>query len=84
MIDSCKININKLNKILSNWFSKKKRDTQFENQSFTSFKEPFLIYTVKQKSELLGGFRLNFLTESKIVDFAISTKIQKISKILEY
>jgi ATP synthase F1 delta subunit len=84
MIDSCKININKLNKILSNWFSNKKRDTKFENQNFTSFKEPFLIYTVKQKSELIGGFRLNFLTESKIVDFAISTKIQKISKILEY
>jgi F0F1-type ATP synthase delta subunit len=83
MTNSSKININKLNIILSNWFLKNKKETQFKNINFAYFKEPLLIYTVKQKSELLGGFKLNFLTESKIIDFSISTKISKISKILD-
>lgn len=82
--DNYKIDINKLNKILSNWFLKSKKETKVDNINFACFKEPFLIYTVKQKSDLLGGFRLNFLTESKIIDFSIASKIQRIYKILEY
>lgn len=84
MKNFCKINIDKLNSILSKWFSKKKIETQFEQINFNYFKEPFLIYTIKQKPELLAGFTLNFMTESKIIDLSVSTKIQKISKILDY
>ena len=82
--DNYKIDLVKLNLILSNWFLKNKKDAQFDSINFACFKEPLLIYTIKQKSELLGGFRLNFLTESKVVDFSIATKIQKISKVLDY
>ena len=78
MKNFCKINIDKLNSILSKWFSKKKIETQFEQINFNYFKEPFLIYTIKQKPELLAGFTLNFMTESKIIDLSVSTKIQKI------
>jgi F0F1-type ATP synthase delta subunit len=84
MIDFCKININRLDIILSTWFSNKKTKKLTQDKNFILFKEPLLIYTIKQKPELLGGFKLNFLTESKIIDFSISTKIQKILKVLEY
>jgi len=79
-----KVDINKLNVILSNWFIKNKKDVSFEKTNFACFKEPLIIYTIKQKPELLGGFILNFLTESKTVDFSIAGKIEKITKILEY
>ena len=79
-----KVDINKLNVILSNWFIKNKKDVSFEKINFACFKEPLIIYTIKQKPELLGGFILNFLTESKTVDFSIAGKIEKITKILEY
>jgi len=82
--ENYKIDLVKLNLILSTWFLKNKKDAQFDTINFACFKEPLLIYTIKQKSELLGGFRLNFLTESKVVDFSIATKIQKISKVLDY
>jgi len=78
------VDINKLNIILSNWFIKNKKDVSFEKINFACFKEPLIIYTIKQKPELLGGFILNFLTESKTVDFSIAGKIEKITKILEY
>jgi len=78
------VDINKLNIILSNWFIKNKKDVSFEKTNFACFKEPLIIYTIKQKPELLGGFILNFLTESKTVDFSIAGKIEKITKILEY
>ena len=79
-----KVDINKLNIILSNWFIKNKKDVSFEKINFACFKEPLIIYTIKQKPELLGGFILNFLTESKTVDFSIAGKIEKITKVLEY
>jgi F0F1-type ATP synthase delta subunit len=79
-----KIDKTKLNTILCSWFLKNKKASQFNNINFACFKEPLLIYTIKQKAELLGGFRLNFLTESKIVDFSIAGKIQRISKVLDY
>lgn len=79
-----KVDINKLNVILSNWFIKNKKDVSFEKTNFACFKEPLIIYTIKQKPELLGGFILNFLTESKTVDFSIAGKIEKITKVLEY
>jgi len=79
-----KVDINKLNVILSNWFIKNKKDVSFEKINFACFKEPLIIYTIKQKPELLGGFILNFLTESKTVDFSIAGKIEKITKVLEY
>ena len=79
-----KVDINKLNIILSNWFIKNKKDVSFEKINFACFKEPLIIYTIKQKPELLGGFILNFLTESKTVDFSIAGKIAKITKVLEY
>lgn len=79
-----KIDINKLNVILSNWFIKNKKDISFEKTNFACFKEPLIVYTIKQKPELLGGFILNFLTESKTVDFSIAGKIEKITKVLEY
>lgn len=79
-----KVDINKLNVILSNWFIKNKKDVYFEKTNFACFKEPLIIYTIKQKPELLGGFVLNFLTESKTVDFSIAGKIEKITKVLEY
>lgn len=82
--ENYKIDIVKLNAILSSWFLKNKKNAQFDSINFACFKEPLLIYTIKQNSELLGGFRLNFLTESKIVDFSIATKIQRISKVLDY
>jgi|APCry1669190591_1035303.scaffolds.fasta_scaffold07180_2 hypothetical protein len=78
------VDINKLNIILSNWFIKNKKDVSFEKINFACFKEPLIIYTIKQKPELLGGFILNFLTESKTVDFSIAGKIEKITKVLEY
>ena len=76
-----KVDINKLNIILSNWFIKNKKDVSFEKINFACFKEPLIIYTIKQKPELLGGFILNFLTESKTVDFSIAGKIEKITKL---
>jgi len=79
-----KVDINKLNVILSNWFIKNKKDVSFEKTNFACFKEPLIIYTIKQKPELLGGFILNFLTESKTVDFSIAGKIEKITKVLDY
>lgn len=84
VIEACTIYIDKLNKILSNWFIENQNQVKFNKINFACFKEPLLIYTIKQNSGLLGGFKLNFLTESKTVDFSISTKIQKISRILDY
>lgn len=82
--DNYKIHIDKLNIILSLWFLKTKKDPQTASIYFECFKAPFLIYKLKQNSNLLGGFKLNFITESKIIDFSIMNKIQKISKILGY
>lgn len=79
-----KIDLNKLNLILSDWFTKNKKENQVENINFSCFKEPLLIFTIKETSELLGGFKLNFITESKVIDFSIAGKIQKINKILNY
>jgi ATP synthase F1 delta subunit len=82
--ENYKIDLNKLNLILADWFTKNKKENQVENINFSCFKEPLLIFTIKQTPELLGGFKLNFITESKVIDFSIAGKIQRISKVLNY
>lgn len=88
-IEVCKnenytIDLNKLNLILADWFTKNKKENQIENINFSCFKEPLLIFTIKQTPELLGGFKLNFVTESKVIDFSIAGKIQRLNKVLNY
>jgi F0F1-type ATP synthase delta subunit len=83
-IKNYKLDLNNLSLILSNWFSKTRKFNEFENINFSCFKEPIIIFTVKQTPEILGGFKLNFLTESKVIDFSILGKIQKIAKVLKY
>jgi len=82
--ESYKFDVNKLNTILSNWFLKNRKETFVESINFPCFKEPIVIFTIKETPQLLGGFKLNFITESKVIDFSISTKIQQITKVLEY
>jgi len=83
-IENCKLDINKLQGVLSDWFTKSEKSNQVEITDSGFFKEPLVILTVKEAPELLGGFRLNFVTDSKVIDFSIAGKIKRIASVLEY
>jgi len=76
-----KLDITRLCRILSNWFLSERKAEDFNNIYF--FKEPLIIFTVKKMQKLIGGFKLNLITESKVIDFSITGKIKKIIKVLE-
>jgi F0F1-type ATP synthase delta subunit len=76
-----KLDMSKLYTILANWFSSKRTPEDFNQVYF--FLDPLIIFTVKKMQNLIGGFKLNLITESKVIDFSITGKIQKITKILE-
>ena len=40
-------------------------------------------FSAKKMQNLIGGFKLNLITESKVIDFSITGKIQKITNILK-
>lgn len=80
--ENSKMDLKKLNTILSSCLLKTALFSDTNFKSFALFRQPILIYTIKQNSELLGGFTLNFLINSKVVDFSITTKIQKLFKII--
>lgn len=82
--DNSKMDLKKLNTILSSCLLKNAVFYNTNSKNFSFFRKPLLIYTLKQKSELLGGFTLNFLINSKVVDFSIETKIQKLFKIINF
>lgn len=78
-----KLDLSKLNTTLSSWFSAIEK-TNNETVNFKCFSQPLIIFTVKEVPGLLGGFRLNFVTDSKVIDFSISGKIKRLSAVLEY
>lgn len=83
-VDGYKLDINKLNSVLSDWFAKNTKSTEIETINSSCFKEPLVIFTVKETPELLGGFRLNFVTDSKVIDYSIAGKIKRIATVLDY
>jgi len=84
VVEGYKLDIEKLNTVLSNWFTKSSKSNQVETINSSCFKEPLVIFTIKETPELLGGFRLNFVTDSKVIDFSIAGKIKRIATVLEY
>jgi ATP synthase F1 delta subunit len=83
-IEEYKLDLKKLNNVLSDWFIKNKKTNQVQTIKFNCFKNPFILFVVKEKPELLGGFKINFLSESKVIDYSIAGKIVKIAKVLDY
>jgi ATP synthase F1 delta subunit len=81
-VKNCKFDINKLDKILSSWFLKTRKINTYKN--INVFKKPIIIFKFKETPNLFGGLKLNFLTESKVIDFSIKGKIQNIAKGLKY
>jgi F0F1-type ATP synthase delta subunit len=49
-----------------------------------NFDKSLVIFTVKEVPGLLGGFRLNFVTDSKVIDFSIAGKIKRLAAVLNY
>ena len=76
-----KLDMSKLYTILANLFLSKRTPEDFSNVYF--FLDPLIIFTVKKMQNLIGGFKLNLITESKVIDFSITGKIQKITNILK-
>lgn len=75
-----KLDIKKLDIILANWFLSKRI---LEDFKIPFFPYPMIFFTVQKMPKIVGGFNLNIITESKVIDFSITGKIQRITKVLE-
>mmetsp|Transcript_7207 Transcript_7207/g.12305 ORF Transcript_7207/g.12305 Transcript_7207/m.12305 type:complete len:204 (-) Transcript_7207:1487-2098(-) len=78
-----KLDISKLETTLSGWFNKIQKNND-EAVNFLNFDKSLVIFTVKEVPGLLGGFRLNFVTDSKVIDFSIAGKIKRLAAVLNY
>jgi len=75
-------NQQKIYNILANWF-KKTRNTEINYSDLVKcFIGNRVTLKLKVNPSVIGGFKLNFKTQSKVIDLTIANKIREISMIL--
>ena len=78
-----RINGKVLFELIENWLETIISDNEYKSLNKIYFPKPKIKFIIKEVPNLLGGFRLNFLDRSTIMDFTILNKINQVSKLLK-